>query len=265
MKNKKGLYFVIGFVALVLIIAGTLTFFHEDKLENGILFTLSFPYQTEQDIKYNFYNQNGKMEKIERKEINQINFLLDKSDYNSSILLRKLIKDIKPSKEPSKEVGITLYNGQNKRYYFLPFQSESAKLLVSYIKDGFIHSEFTRVTNEKLKKELYTYQSMEGLKLTDSGKTPMIVDTYLCEKDECRQYEIEENSEYKIIWDGKYYYYHFKNHNKEEIKIDENMVIQKVKYYLEEEKIIGLEITTEKEMVYYNLERKEMFDPTKTE
>ena len=119
MKSKKGLYILFTLIGAILIFFLILFLVHENTLENGILFTVSFEYENAKEIEYNFYNQNGKIEKVEGEN----KFLLEKTDYNAVKLLRKITKKIKETKIPKEEEGITIFNGQNKRYYLIPFDS----------------------------------------------------------------------------------------------------------------------------------------------
>ena len=143
MQSKKGIYLLAGLISTILIFFFILFFVHENTLENGILFTVSFEYENASSIQYNFYNQNGKIEKVE----GETSFLLEKTDYNSVKLLRRITKKLKESKTPFKEEGISIYNGQNKRYYLIPYESEAAKELGTLKIDGYKHAEIKRTTN----------------------------------------------------------------------------------------------------------------------
>lgn len=247
MQSKKGIYFLIGIISTILIFFFILFFVHENTLENGILFTVSFEYPGAQDIEYNFYNQNGKIEKVE----GDTKFLLEKTDYNSVKLLRKITKKLEESKKPFQEEGITIYNGQNKRYYLIPFQSNSAEELSSLIIDGYIHSELKR-TVEKEINELYIYKDdQENLKWTKDGSVKKIIHTYQCMSNSCKFLQIDTYD--TLLMDEKYYYYNYGTYQKKEINIDFD--IKEASILKWKNSIKGFELTTNDNLnIYYDLE-----------
>lgn len=257
MQNKKGLYLLLAFIGTILIFFCILFFVHERTLENGILFTVSFHYENAQDITYNFYNQSGKIEKVEVGNDYKNSFLLEKTDYKSVKLLRKLLKGLKEKKEQPKEEGITIYNGQNKRYYLLPFTSENAQELSNLIIDGYIHSEMTRLGKQEPKKELYLYETEDTLAWTKNGGTKRIIHTYQCSTDTCEGlYSDSENNE-KVIKDGDYFLYNAVTKTKEKINTDSKFT--NITFLKWENQIIGLElIKNAKEKAFYDVTKKEM-------
>ena len=250
MQSKKGIYLLTGLIATILIFFSILFFVHENTLENGILFTVSFEYENAKDIEYQFYNQSGKIEKKEGDN----HFLLEKTDYNSVKLLRKITKKLKESKEPFKEEGISIFNGQNKRYYLIPYDSEAAEELSKLIIDGYIHFEMERITNKKAN-ELYIYQTEEQLNWTKDGSKDQIIHTYPCLNEDCKIIDIENLTE-MILWDNEYYLYRYDTKEKEELDIKEEAKNAKLLIY--ENRVLGIEVEDEKGFkAYYDLETKE--------
>lgn len=249
MQSKKGIYLLTGLIATILIFFSILFFVHENTLENGILFTVSFEYENAKEIQYHFYNQNGKIEKEEKDN----RFLLEKTDYSSVKLLRRITKKLKESKEPFPEEGISIYNGQNKRYYLIPYDSEAANELSNLIIDGYIHSEMERITNKK-SNELYIYQTEEKLDWTKDGSKDQIIHTYTCANEECNIKEIK-NAE-MILWDNEYYLYNYETKQKEELYIKEEAKTANLLLY--ENQILGIEVINEKGFkAFYDLNTKE--------
>lgn len=255
MQKNKGLYLLIAFISLILIFFGILFFMHERTLENGILFSVSFQYENAKPITYNFYNQNGKIGKVENLENYETSYLLEKTDYNSVKLLRRLLKGKKEWKEPLKDEGITIYNGQNKRYYLLPFDSEGAEELSKLIIDGYIHSEIKRTTKKDTPNELYLYEKEDGLNWTKDGSTSRIIHTYQCESEDCKFIYVDKEHE-TVLYDLNYYYYNYMSKNKEMIHTTE--VIEHTEFVKWEEKIIGINLQNDKKQwAYYDLSKKE--------
>lgn len=253
MQSKKGIYLLVGLISTVLIFFFILFFVHENTLENGILFTVSFEYQNAKEISYNFYNQSGKIEKIEGEN----HFLLEKTDYNSVKLLRRITKKLKESKTPWEEEGISIYNGQNKRYYLIPYNSDAAKELSSLIIDGYIHSEMKRTTNDEQPQEIYLYKDEKNsLNWTNDGSTSNIIHTYSCQNEKCKYITIENDRMETILQDDKYYYYNYNTKTKEEINIDFDL--KNGRLIKEKETVIGLELQNEKGLnTFYDLKTKE--------
>lgn len=263
MQNKKGLYLLFAFVGTILVFFCVLFFVHERTLENGILFTLSFNYENAQDITYNFYNQNGKIEKVEVGENYENSFILEKTEYKSVKLLRKIIKGLKEKKEKPTEEGITIYNGQNKRYYLLAFDSEPAKELSNLIIDNYIHSEMTRMANQPKKNEIYLFEEKETLKWTNDATKKRIIHTYQCSEDSCKGiYSDSENNE-KILYDGnELYLYNYITKNKTPINVEEEIIDAKL--IKKENQLTGLEITNkEKKNAYYDMSQNKLKTPFK--
>lgn len=253
MKSKKGLYLLITLIGTIFIFFFILFFVHENTLENGVLFTVSFEYENAKDIEYNFYNQNGKIEKIEGEN----KFLLEKTDYNAVKLLRKITKKIKETKTPKEEEGITIYNGQNKRYYLIPFESEAASELTSYILDGYIRSELKRKANKSLGTEIYLYQENEKLLSTKDGNKDNIIHTYRCNSADCRMIETEYSFAETVLWDENYYYYNYVTRVKEQIYVEKDF--EKSDFIKLDNHIKGLQLQNiKKENAYYSLEKKEL-------
>jgi hypothetical protein len=257
MENKKGLYLLLAFIGTIMIFFCILFFVHERTLENGILFTVSFHYENAQDITYNFYNQSGKIEKVEIGDNYKNSFLLEKTEYKSVKLLRKILKGLKEKKEQPTEEGITIYNGQNKRYYLLPYNNDHAKELSNLIIDGYIHSEMERLKIEESKKELYLYEKENGLAWTKNGNTKRIIHTYQCANENCEGiYADQENNE-KVLKDGDFFLYNVITKSKEKINTDAE--ITNVKFLKWQNQIVGLElIKNANEKAFYNLEKKEL-------
>ena len=252
MQSKKGIYLLAGLISTILIFFFILFFVHENTLENGILFTVSFEYENASSIQYNFYNQNGKIEKVE----GETSFLLEKTDYNSVKLLRRITKKLKESKTPFKEEGISIYNGQNKRYYLIPYESEAAKELGTLIIDGYIHAELKRTTNADLKKELYLYHEDGTLKWTEKGETENIIHTYQCNNENCKYIGVETNDHETVLLDGEYYYYNYVNKSKEKINIA--FELSNARLIKEKDNIVGLELQDKEQYnCYYDLAKKE--------
>lgn len=251
MQSKKGIYLIAGLISTILIFFFILFFVHENTLENGILFTVSFEYEDGKDIKYNFYNQNGKIEKEE----NENKFLLKKTDYNSVKLLRKITKKLKESKNPWKEEGISIYNGQNKRYYLIPYQSEAAIELSNYIIDGYIHAELNRTT-QKVYNEIYMYIDQNNTyKYTKDGNQENIIHTYSCESDNCEMIAVAEQKREAILFDNKYYFYNYESNQKDLIEVEFD--IKRAKILNWNDQTLGIELKNEKlETIYYDLKRK---------
>lgn len=253
MQSKKGIYLLGGLIGTILIFFFILFFVHENTLENGILFKVSFEYENASNITYNFYNQNGKIEKVE----GETSYLLEKTDYNSVKLLRKITKKIKETKAPTKEEGITIYNGQNKRYYLIPYNSEAAKELSSLIIDGYIHYEVKRTSDYNFKKEIYLYKENDNLKWSDNGSIPNIIHTYQCTNDNCKYIGLENNHHETILQDNDYYYYNYDNKSKEKLNVD--FEITSSKFIKEKDSIVGLELQDNtKNNAYYDLKEKSM-------
>ncbi|MCI8394322.1 MAG: hypothetical protein HFH86_02435 [Bacilli bacterium] len=255
MKNKKGLYLLIAFVGLILVFFCILFFFHARTLENGILFKVSFEYENAQNISYHFYNQSGKIEKKEKDGEYEKNYFLAKTDYNSVKLLRKVIKGLKESKEKSNEEGITIYNGQNKKYYLLPYDSKAAEELSKYIIDGYIHSELNRVAKKELSTELYVYQDKERLQWTREGNQKRIIHTYQCETKECSFLYLTGEEKQAVIFDKVNYFYNYVTGEKEVINITEPLIYASFIKWNNE--IYGINLMNEKkETAFYDLEKK---------
>lgn len=253
MKNRKGLYLLIGLVGTILIFFCILFFVHSNTLENGIQFTVSFEYDGAKGIEYNFYNQNGKLEKVE----GQTKFLLEKTDYNTVKLMRKIIKKKQGTKTPSKKEGITIYNGQNKRYYLLPYQNSETEELISYIIDGYIRSEYKRVTGKDFGSELYIYQTDDEKSWTKNGSTDNIIHTIRCEKEDCKMIYVGKTEQDTVLFDGNYYYYNYETRNKKQLNIQEKVASANLVYF--DNKIVGLELYNEKEKsAYYDLEKQRL-------
>ncbi len=251
MQSKKGIYLLIGFISAILIFFCILFFVHENALENGILFTVSFQYEGAKEIKYNFYNQSGKIEKIEGDN----SFFLAKTDYNSVKLLRKITKKRKESKTPYNEKGIQIYNGQNKRYYLIPYEEEIAVELSSFIIDGYIHSELQKTTGKDYYQELYLYQNDKTKNWTKNGDQNKIIHTYSCQNKDCKFLYVGIENE-TILWDDKYYLYNYQNSYKEEIIIEEKN--KNAKWIKLKNEIKGIEVTSQNDKkALYDLERKE--------
>lgn len=255
MRKNKGLYLLIAFISVILIFFCILFFMHERTLENGILFKVSFEYDNAKNVIYNFYNQNGKIGKVETWENYETSYLLDKTDYHSVKLLRRLLKGRKESKEPSKEEGITIYNGQNKRYYFLPFDSEGAEELSKLIIDGYIHSEMKRITGKTFYHELYLYEKEDGLNWTKDGSTSRIIHTYQCEVEDCKYLYVGAEQE-TVLLDRVNYYYNYVTKTKEEIYTSET--IKQTEFVSWDNRILGINLQNEEnKWAYYDLEKKE--------
>lgn len=256
MQNKKGLYLLLTFIGTILIFFCILFFVHERTLENGILFTVSFHYKNAQDISYNFYNQSGKIEKVEVGEGYKNTLFLEKTEYKSVKLLRKLLKNLKEQKEISSEEGITIYNGQNKRYYLLPFSSDAAKELSELIIDGYIHTEMKRITSIESRKEIYLYEHEDTISWTNNGAEKRIIHTYQCNKEDCNGIYSDSNNNETVLKDDKIYLYNYITKTKEEINSDEEII--HVKFLKNENHLIGLELTNNENLnAYYDLTKKE--------
>lgn len=257
MQNKKGIYLLLAFIGTILVFFCILFFVHERTLENGILFKVSFNYENAQDITYNFYNQSGKIEKIETGDGYKNSLFLEKTDYKSVKLLRRLLKNLKEKKEPTSDIGITIYNGQNKRYYLLPFDSEAASELSDLIIDGYIHSEMNRITKKDQKKELYLYEKEDTLAWTTNGAEKRIIHTYQCSSDFCQGiYSDSENNE-KVLLDEKLYLYNYITRAKEEINTEAEITNVKLLKY--QDQLRGLElINKNNQSAYYDLSQKEV-------
>jgi len=258
MQSKKGLYLLIALISTIFIFFFILFFVHERTLENGILFKVSFQYPGAQNITYNFYNQSGKIEKKEIVDNFENSYLLDKTDYNSVKLLRKLIKGIKESKEISNEEGITIYNGQNKRYYLLPYDHNMTEELAKLIIDGYIHSELKRVTNKTVNNEIYLYQNAkEELTWTKDGATPKIIHTYSCTNENCSFLYTNNKDHETILQDQKYYLYNYVTKSKEELNVDKEISSAKILKY--NAQIVGIALQNkEKETAFYDMNKKEI-------
>lgn len=255
MKKNKGLYLLIAFIGVILTMFFVLFFMHERTLENGILFKVSFEYENAKNITYNFYNQNGKIGKVENWENYETSYLLEKTDYNSVKLLRKLIKGKATQKEPSKEEGITIYNGQNKKYYFLSFDSEEASYLSSLIIDGYIHAELKRTTGKTISNEIYLYEKEDGLNWTKDGSVSRIINTYVCEVEDCKYLYVDKEYE-TVLYDKVNYYYNYMSKEKEAINTSEK--INQIEFVKWEGKIIGINLQNEAgKTCYYDLSKKE--------
>ncbi len=255
MKKNKGLYLLIAFIGVILTMFFVLFFMHERTLENGILFKVSFEYENAKNITYNFYNQNGKIGKVENWENYETSYLLEKTDYNSVKLLRKLIKGKATQKEPSKEEGITIYNGQNKKYYFLSFDSEEASYLSSLIIDGYIHAELKRTTGKTISNEIYLYEKEDGLNWTKDGSVSRIINTYVCEVEDCKYLYVDKEYE-TVLYDKVNYYYNYMSKEKEAINTSEK--INQIEFVKWEGKIIGINLQNEEgKTCYYDLSKKE--------
>ncbi|MCI8575707.1 MAG: hypothetical protein HFI09_04480 [Bacilli bacterium] len=260
MQNKKGLYLLLAFIGTILLFFCILFFVHERTLENGILFTVSFHYENAQDITYNFYNQSGKIEKVEIGEDYKNSFLLEKTDYKSVKLLRKLLKGLKEKKEKPTEEGITIYNAQNKRYYLLPFTNETAQELSNLIIDGYIHAEMKRLGNQEQKSELYLYENDDTLAWTKNGHTKRIVHTYKCINEDCEGIYSDQDNNEKIIKDGDYFIYNDVTKSKEKINIDTE--ITDVKLLKWENQILGLQLTkNQTEKAFYDVTKESVITP----
>ena len=257
MQNKKGLYLLLAFIGTILIFFCILFFVHERTLENGILFKVSFNYENAQDITYNFYNQSGKIEKVEIGDDYKNSLFLEKTDYKSVKLLRKLLKNLKEKKDPTNDVGITIYNGQNKRYYLLPFDSDAAAELSELIIDGYIHTEMNRITKKEQTKELYLYEKEDTLAWTTNGAEKRIIHTYQCSNNNCKGiYSDSENNE-KVLLDEKLYLYNYITKNKEEINTEEEIFNIKLLKY--NDQLMGIELTNKmNQNAYYDLSQKEV-------
>lgn len=254
MQSKKGLYLIIAFIATILVFFFILFFVHKNTLENGILFTVSFEYENAKDITYNFYNQNGKIEKVEQEN----SFLLEKTDYNSVKLLRKITKGLKESKEPKKEEGISIYNGQNKRYYLIPYDSSAAEELSRFIIDGYIHAEMKEKANKIIANEIYIYQKAEDYTWTDNGFEDKIIHTYQCSNENCKFLYVSNKEQESILWDNEYFVYNYITRQKEQMNLVED--IAKVNYLKIGNRVVGIELYNEKNQVaYYDMDKKELF------
>lgn len=253
MKSKKGLFLLIFFILTIIVFFFTLFFVHENTLENGILFNVSFQYENGKEIIYNFYNQSGKIEKVEKEN----KFLLEKTDYNTAKLFRKLTKKIKATKEPSKEEGITLYHVQEKKYYFIPYNSSEAEELISFIVDGYIRSELKRVANKKVGTELYVYQNEDEIKGTSDGSTDNIIHNYRCENEKCKIIYVGNNDYEMVLWDNDYYYYNYTTRSKEKLNVEEDF--DTATFLKLDNRILGLDLQNKnKEYAYYDLAKKEI-------
>lgn len=252
MQSKKGLYLLLAFIGTILLFFGILFFVHEKTLENGILFTVSFNYENAQDITYNFYNQSGKIEKVEVGEGYQNSLFLEKTDYKSIKLLRKILKGLKERKEKPTEEGLTIYNGQNKRYYLLPFDKETAEELANLIIDGYIHEEMVRLGKKEKYNELYLYESNDTILWTKDGSKQRIIHTYQCSNETCEGiYSDKENNE-KVLLDQELYLYNYVTKSKEQIKTEET--VNDVKFIKWDNQLIGLELINKlKETAFYDL------------
>ncbi len=252
MQSKKGLYLLLAFIGTILLFFGILFFVHEKTLENGILFTVSFNYENAQDITYNFYNQSGKIEKVEVGEGYQNSLFLEKTDYKSIKLLRKILKGLKERKEKPTEEGLTIYNGKNKRYYLLPFDKETAEELANLIIDGYIHEEMVRLGKKEKYNELYLYESNDTILWTKDGSKQRIIHTYQCSNETCEGiYSDKENNE-KVLLDQELYLYNYVTKSKEQIKTEET--VNDVKFIKWDNQLIGLElINKSKETAFYDL------------
>ncbi len=261
MQSKKGFYLIGSLIAIIVIFFLVLFFVHEDTLENGILFKISFEYENAQDITYNFYNQSGKIEKVEQDGEYENAYLLKKTDYNTIKLLRRLLKGRQTMKSPSNEEGITIYNGQNKRYYLLPFESEKAEELSNLIVDGYIHSEMNRIKKEENLKELYLYEDeKEGLTWTKNGSLKRIINTYVCEVEDCMVFHISKEDNETVLWDKVNYIYNYKTGYKEVINTSEP--INEVEFLKDQNQILGISLTNDQgKTAFYDLEKKEVLTP----
>ncbi len=252
MKSKKGLYILFTLIGAILIFFLILFLVHENTLENGILFTVSFEYENAKEIEYNFYNQNGKIEKVEGEN----KFLLEKTDYNAVKLLRKITKKIKETKIPKEEEGITIFNGQNKRYYLIPFDSTAAEELTSYIFDGYIRAELKSKANKTLGTEIYLYQKDDELLSTKDGNQDNIIHTYRCNTEDCKMIHTENAISETVLWDSNYYYYNYITRAKEQIMVEQDFI--SAQYIKLNDTIQGLKIQNKKkENAYYSLNKKE--------
>lgn len=253
MKSKKGLYLLIALIGTILIFFFILFFVHEHTLENGILFKVSFEYEDAKEIIYNFYNQNGKIEKIEGEN----KFLLEKTDYNTVKLLRKITKKVKETKTPTKEKGITIYNGQNKRYYLLSYESDGAKELADYIVDGYIHYELSKNTDKTFGPEIYFYKTEKELGWTKDGSKANIIHTYRCEKEDCKILYTEKDLFESVLWDKEYYLYNYLSKTKEKINVEDSII--SAHFVKLNNHIMGLElINNQNQKAYYDLKSKSL-------
>ncbi len=258
MQSKKGIYVIGALLSIVLITFLVLFLVHENTLENGILFKVSFEYENANSITYQFYNQSGKIEKVETDGETSYSYMLPKTEYNTVRLLRQLLKGLKPSKTPWQEEGINIYNGQNKRYYLLPFDHPVAKELSNLIIDGYIHHEMDRFNNTQDSQEIYLYQTTSGkLEWTNDGSQKRIIDTYQCGVENCYYYKIDQENNISILWDKVNYIYDYKTKYKEVINTSEELQDVEILRYNNQIKGLILE-NKESQRAFYDYEHKEV-------